>query len=71
MGGRFDVPENWCTVSGSSCGYNEHREGKNDDMWSGNIDASRHTAVEQMIINNGSPNYVDETATSAHWHLRF
>jgi len=71
MGGRFDIPNNWCTASGASCGHNEHREGRNDDMWSGNIPTSRHADVEQMIIANGSPNFIDETATLAHWHLRF
>lgn len=66
-GGKFDLTANWCV----SCSHNEHTVGRNSDLGSSNVPVQRHGTLEQIIINNGSPNFLDEVATASHWHLRF
>jgi hypothetical protein len=71
-GGKFDinsvrtVPPNWTNTH-----HEEHREGKNCDVYSGNVPGNRWGQLTQFFVDRGSPNYGNETASANHWHLRF
>lgn len=66
-GGKFDLAANWC----ASCSHAEHRVGVNCDVGSSNVPSSRWPTLMQIFVTRGSPNFLDETATANHWHLRF
>lgn len=65
-GGLFDIGppygSHWQTP------HVEHRFGRNCDVGTSNVPSNRHEDLEQIFINNGSPNFLDE---GNHWHLRF
>lgn len=71
-GGKFDInrdrtiPPDWTNPD-----HHEHLLGTNCDVYSGNVPTSQWQALIQIFVNNGSPNYNDETACCSHWHLRF
>src|SRR5262249_13622989 len=66
-GGKFDLSSDWSTTGDHA----EHRIGINCDVYSGNVPTSRWPALTAIFAQRGSPNYLDETSTSNHWHLRF
>lgn len=66
-GGKFELPSNWCT----NCSHFEHAIGRNSDVGSSNVPTGRRAALEDIFSLRGSPNFLDETATANHWHLRF
>ena len=67
-GGKFDFDgSNWC----STCAHDEHRMGINCDVFSGNVPTSRWSALTAIFAQRHSPNFLDETASASHWHLRF
>ena len=65
-GGKFDLSANWC----ATCPHAEHRVGINSDLSSLNVPVNRRAILEQFFRDRGSPNFVDETASNNHWHLR-
>ena len=67
LGGKFDLSNNW--ADGGS--HSEHRVGINCDVDSSGVAANRWSTLVQIFVDNGSPNYIDETASANHWHLRF
>lgn len=66
-GGKFELPNNWC----ANCSHFEHLVGTNCDVVSLNVPQNRRAILRQFFANRGSPNFLDETATRNHWHLRF
>ena len=66
-GGKFDLSGNWCT----NCSHAEHTVGINCDLGSNNVPGNRWAGLTQIFRDRHSPNYLDETATLNHWHLRF
>ena len=67
-GGKFDFDgSNWC----SSCAHAEHRIGINCDVYSGNVPSNRWNALEDIFRSRHTPDFLDETASASHWHLRF
>jgi hypothetical protein len=66
-GGKFDLSGNWYT----SCSHFEHTVGINCDVGSNNVPGNRWAGLTQIFRDRHSPNYLDETATLNHWHLRF
>jgi hypothetical protein len=67
-GGKFEIDHNWNLVNAR---HAEHRLGLNCDLRSFNVPQNRWGALTTIFQLRGSPNYLDETATAAHWHLRF
>jgi len=66
-GGKFEIAGNWNT----GVPHDEHRLGQNCDIFSGNVPTNRWSTLTGIFVNRGSPNYVDETASANHWHVRF
>jgi hypothetical protein len=66
-GGKFEISGNWSATAS----HQEHRVGINIDLGSSNVPVARWNALTQIFVNRGSPNYLDETASANHWHLRF
>ncbi len=68
-GGKFEIAHNWTLVNQA---HAEHRLGLNCDLRSFNVPQNRRAALTTIFQLRGSPNYLDETGTTApHWHLRF
>jgi len=67
-GGKFDLFGNWCT----NCSHSEHRTGREADISSHNIPSSRFAQLQAIFLNNGrARNFINETATKRHWHVRW
>jgi hypothetical protein len=66
-GGKFDLDHDWS----ASSDHAEHRIGINCDVSSSNVPTSRRSALTAIFAQRGSPNYLDETSSKNHWHLRF
>ncbi len=64
QGGLFDVNANWTNP------HVEHRLGINCDVYQPNVPVANRPTLLTIFVNNGSPNYLDESALN-HWHLRF
>jgi hypothetical protein len=69
-GGKFEAAAgDW---SQANIDHGEHRLGLNCDMRSFNVPQNRWQALTGIFDVRGSPNYFDETGSTApHWHLRF
>lgn len=67
LGGKFDLAHGWS----NSGAHAEHRLGLNCDVDSTSVPTANWDLLEQIFVNDGSPNFKDETATHKHWHLRF
>lgn len=63
-GGLFDISAGWNTP------HSEHRLGTNCDVDDNAVPTGRYATLQQMFIDNGSPNYIHESSAN-HWHLRF
>lgn len=73
FGGKFDLKPKGSTAPNwaATGSHAEHREGINCDFASKNITTDRWDTMKEIFRNNGTPNYHDETDTTApHWHLR-
>jgi hypothetical protein len=64
LGGRFDIGGYW----NGSAHHDEHRHGINCDI--GFTSTEQREAMEELLRNNGSPNFKREPDRS-HWHARF
>jgi hypothetical protein len=63
LGGKFEIAGDWGNGS-----HAEHRTGINCDVGSNNVPVARRAALEQIFVQRGSPNFLNE---GNHWHLRF
>lgn len=69
-GGKFEIAGDW---DGANRRHAEHRYGINCDIPVRVVPRNRWAKFEEMLVNNGSPNWNDEThlAVGPHWHTRF